>query len=112
MIYKGNYILPNKYNLHSVLIRTHLILNGIFLQEQQIIILIYFSMFGINDSTSEFLIKNKIIPTRQIISNTKTILKEKGLVNKLRYNKWELVEKLKVNIEDTLILQVKCKQDK
>jgi hypothetical protein len=112
MIYKGNYILTDKLSLHSILIRTHLILNNIVLQEQQIVVLTYFSLYGIGEKTTDYLVDNKIIPTKQIISNTKTILKEKGLITKIRYNRWELTEKLRVDIDDTLILQVKCKQNK
>ena len=109
-VYKGNFQYGSTFSLWEVLVRVHLALKKITLQEQQIKVLIYFCMYGINSDTNYRMLNEKAIPSAQIIRNAKTVLKEKKLIFK-EEKRWKLSSPLNdLEILDGVInILVKCK---
>ena len=108
MEYKKGFRYDNEYSLYEKLVKTHLLYKQIDLQELAIKVLIIFVMKGINQTTYEFLLQNKIVSNKQMISNIKTILKEKDLIVKIRNNNWEVVSPLDVVIKEELKINITC----
>lgn len=110
-LYNKTYVYSSEYSLWEKVVRSHLLLKNIKLQEQHIKIFIYFCMYGITPETTEFLLKNEIITHKQVVYNTKTKLKEEGLISKVRSNQWEIEEPFKsMQIDDEVNIIVKCRK--
>jgi hypothetical protein len=110
-MYKYIYKYREKIELYDKLVRIHLILNNIQLTEQQINVLIYFTMYGINKEAFEVLIKDKMVPSFQIINNTKTKLRKLGLIEMKSYKNWNVNHKLAIPIDKTLNIMTLCKYE-
>lgn len=110
-LYKKTFLYNSEYSLWEVLVRCHLIFKKITLQQQQIKILIYFCMYGVNADTMDRLLDDEVVPNRQSIYNTRTILKELGILTRGKKGRWLLTSALEeLDLKDTLNIIVQCKK--
>ena len=108
MEYKRGFIYKDDYSLYEKLVKTHLLYKHIELQEVSINIFIIFVMFGINEKSYKIILDNKIVTSKQMISNHKTLLKDKKLINKIKNNQWEILPPLNVKIDNEFNINIKC----
>jgi hypothetical protein len=67
-------------------------------------------MYGVSQETMDLLLDDKIVPNKQAIYNTRTVLKELGLISKGKKGRWILAPVLEeLKIKDTLNIMVQCK---
>lgn len=109
MNYKYIYKYKNELELYEKLVKLHLIFNNIDLNNQQTNILIYFCRWGINQECYDRLLKDKVVPSIQIMRNIKTVLGKMGLIIKKKYNQWEVNSRLQMHIDSSLSVMVLCK---
>lgn len=110
-LYKKTYLYNTEYSLWEILVRIHLVFKKINLQQQQINILVYFCMYGVNQDTMDLLLEDKVVPNKQSIYNTRTVLKENGLLTKGKRGRWILTPALQeLDIKDCINIIVQCKK--
>lgn len=108
-MYKYIYKYKDRLELYDKLVRIHLILNHIELTNQQINILVYFCRYGIDSTVYDKLIEDKIVPSLQIIRNSKTMLSKLGLIKMKSYKNWEVNQRLQMDLVSSLSVMVLCK---
>ena len=106
MEYKAKYKYKERLELYDKLVRVHLVLNDIKIQEKNIKLLVYFCCFGINESTYNKIIENGLASSLQIIYNTRTILGKNNLIENQKHNVWVVNEKLSALIENSLEFRI------
>lgn len=104
---KRLHIYTNYEELYERWVRIYLILNKIKLTEQYIKILSTFCLKGINEDAYIYLEAEKIVAAKYVIDTAKTKMKALGLIEKLKYNKWKVSEKLNIPIGNIFDLQLK-----
>ena len=110
MIYKRTYLYKDDFILWEILVKIHLVFNRIYLQEKFVHVLIYFLRYGINKECYNLLIKDKVVPSRQTISNAKTQLKQLGLIEKVGLN-WNLLEPISgFSLDNFFNIIVQCRK--
>lgn len=108
MNYKKVYVYNTLYDLYDKLVRVHLLMKHITLQEQQIRVLIYFTIYGINKISEEKILEDKVVKYKQQILNAKTVLKDNKLIIREKYNKWYICKELDQQLQGELTIAVKC----
>lgn len=101
------HLYSNYEQLYEQWVRLYLILNRKKIPEQHVKILTAFCLKGINEDCYIYLEAEKIVAAKYVIDAAKTKLKEMKLIKKLKYNKWEVDEKLNIEIPDVFDLQLK-----
>lgn len=94
--------------LYDIYLKIYLALEQKKLQPKVECILRYFIQYGISKETYDKILKDKVVPKMQSISNAKTELFDKGLLEKRP--KWSLNKDLRnITIEDVLDFHLRCK---
>ena len=110
-IYRKTFLYNSEYSLWEVLVRIHLSFKKIRLSEQAERILIYYCMYGINRDTESLMLEEGAISGRQTLRNYKTLLKDAGMIHKVKSLKWEVTEQLKdFELKNILSIIVQCKK--
>ena len=104
-IYRKTFLYNSEYSLWEVLVRIHLSFKKIRLSEQAERILIYYCMYGINRDTESLMLEEGAISGRQ------TLLKDAGMIHKVKSLKWEVTDQLKdFELKNILSIIVQCKK--
>jgi hypothetical protein len=101
------HVYTNYEELYERWVRIYLILNKVKLTEQHTKILSSFCLKGINEDCYVYLEAEGIVAAKYVIDAAKTRMKSLGLIEKLKYNKWKVNEKLNIPIGVVFDLQLK-----
>lgn len=98
----------SKVDQAKTLVSIFCLLSGIKLSDTELIVLSYFMVYKINQSTKDLILKSKILETEDSLRNTISKLKKVGLIRKSSHNKEYLIsEELNVSLHSSIALLIK-----
>jgi len=112
-IYKKEVSVSNQIELYKVIIRFNSYLHSIKISISHETILAYFCAFGINRTTYNYILQDRVVSSYQVLMNDITDLSNLGLI--VKQGKGKVVHKdLRIDIVDNkalVVIKLNCKEN-